>query len=217
MVNRKIKIMKRLIILFFAVAAITSGCAKKIKVTIDGTVPPTKAKLYLIINEDTANAKLLPIINGKFSTTVQVERDAFIRIDDWKDWPKRCEFVLVPDSKHITIDWDKGTITGSPMSQKLQLSCREIRKASPEGFHIDVFSDDPEAWRQAQQEGEAIRASMLQNQKNIAREVLFDNKNSVISVWIAYCFPQIFKGELEGAIEHMNPKWINHPLMQKKR
>lgn len=209
--------MKRFIILFFAVAAVTIGSAKKIKVTIDGTVSPSQTKLYLIINEDTANAKLLPITDGKFSTKVQVERDAFIRLHDWKQWPERSVFVLVPDSKHITIDWNRGTITGSPMSQKLQATCKQIRDASPEGFHIDVFSDDPEVRRQAYLEGEAIRARMLQNQKDIAREVLFDNKNSIISVWIAYCFPRLFEGELEGAIKHMNPKWINHPLMLKKK
>lgn len=209
--------MKRLIILFFAIAAISTGYAKKIKVTIDGTVSPSQTKLYLIINEDTANAKLLPITDGKFSTTVQVERDAFIRLHDWKQWPERSVFVLIPDSKHITIDWNRGTITGSPMSQKLQATCREIRDASPEGFHIDVFSDDPEVRRQAYRDAEAVRASMLQNQKNIAREVLFDNKNSIISVWIAYCFPQLFEGELEGAIKYMKPKWINHPIMLKKK
>ena len=209
--------MKRLIILFFAIAGLTAGCAKKVKVTIDGTVSPTQTKLYLIINEDTANAKLLPITDGKFSTTVQVDRDAFIRLNDWKEWPERGAFVLIPDSKHITIDWNSGTITGSPMSQELQVTCDKIRKSSPEGFHIDVFSEDPEVWRQARIQGEAIRASMLENQKAIAREVLFDNKNNIISVWIAYCFPQLFEGELEGAIQHMNPKWINHPLLQKKK
>ena len=203
--------------LLFAVVTVTTACSKKVKVTIDGTVSPTQTKVYLIINEDTANAKLLPITDCKFSTTVQVDRDAFIRLHDWKEWPERSAFVLIPDSKHITIDWNRGTITGSPMSQKLQETCDKIRKASPEGFHIDVFSDDPEAWRQAREEGEAIRAQMLAHQKSIARDVLFDNKNSIISVWIAYCFPQLFEGELEGAMNHMSPKWINHPLLQKKK
>ena len=210
--------MKRLIILFFAVAAITTGYAKKVKLTIDGTVSPSQTKLYLIINEDTANAQLLPIVDGKFSTKLKVESNAFIRLNDSKRWPEYGAFVLIPDSKHITIDLNTGAIKGSPMSQELQVTCKGIRDSSPEGFHIDVFTDDPEAWRQAREEGNAIRNKMLEQQRVIARGVLADDKTSIFSVWIAYCFPNLYFGEeLESFIKYKNPSWANHPLLLKKK
>ena len=106
--------MKRLLFFLAALAMVSAGCAKKVKVTIDGTVSPTQTILYLIINEDTAHAQRLPIKDARFSVTVKVDRDAFIRLHDWKEWPERSVFVLIPDSRHITIDWNKGTITGSP-------------------------------------------------------------------------------------------------------
>ncbi len=206
--------MNRFFLFLTAIVTTITGQAKKVKVTIDGTVSPTQTTLYLIINEDTAHAQLLPIRDAHFSTTVKVDRDAFIRLHDYKKWPERSVFVLIPDSRHITIDWNTGTISGSKLSRKLQATCHEIRTASPEGFHIDVFSDDPDAWRDAQQRANSIRNSMLEEQKSIARRVLLENKNNIIAVWLAYCYPQLFEGELDGIIQHMKPKWANHPLLK---
>ncbi|MBR3733647.1 MAG: hypothetical protein IKN22_03860 [Bacteroidaceae bacterium] len=211
--------MKRLLFIMLTALMINGQglLAKTVKVTIDGTVPPSQTKLYLIINEDTANAQLLTIKDCRFSTTVKVDRDAFIRLHDSKKWPEYSAFVLIPDSKHITVDWNSGAISGSPMSQMLKAACKEIRDSSPEGFHIDVFSEDPEAWRQAREQGNAVRNKLLEQQKFVVRRVLCDKENSILSVWLAYCFPQLFKGEFEGYIDYAQPKWINHPLMQKKR
>ena len=58
---------------------------------------------------------------------------------------------------------------------------------------------------------------MVRRTQNHVRRVLFDKENSILSVWLAYCYPQLFKGEFEGYIDYAQPKWINHPLMQKKR
>lgn len=209
--------MKRLLFFLAALAMVSTGCAKKVKVTIDGTVSPTQTTLYLIINEDTAHAQRLPIKDAKFSVTVTVDRDAFIRIHDWKEWPERSVFVLIPDSRHITIDWNKGTIEGSPQSLKLQAACRQIRDLSPEGFHIDVFTDDPEAWREARERANSIRSSMLAQQKEVTKRVMMENKDNISVVWIAYCFPQLLEGELNAMIDHMKPKWANHPLLNKRK
>ena len=207
--------MKRLLLFLTAIVTVVTGHAKKVKVTIDGTLSPTQTTLYLIVNEDTAHAQLLPIKDAKFSTTVKVDRNAFIRLHDWKEWPERSVFVLIPDSRHITIDWNTGEIKGSKKSRKLQALCKEIRQASPEGFHIDVFSDDRDAWREAQERANSIRQSMLEEQKAIARRVMLENTNDIYSVWIAYCFPQLFDRELNDIIAQMKPKWANHPLLQK--
>ena len=96
--------MKQLLFVLAAVMLATTAQAKKVKVTIDGTVSPSQTKLYLIINEDTANAQLLPIKDAKFSVTIKVDRNAFIRLHDYKEWPERSAFVLIPDSKHIAIN-----------------------------------------------------------------------------------------------------------------
>ncbi len=209
--------MKRLLLFLTAIVTVVTGHAKKVKVTIDGTVSPTQTTVYLIINEDTAHAQLLTINEGRFSTTVKVDRDTFIRLHDWKEWPERSNFVLIPDSRHITIDWNTGLIEGSEKSQKLQSLCKEIRNNSPEGFHIDVFSDDPDAWREAHQQANSIRTSMLEQQKQIAKGVMLENKDDIYAVWIAYCFPELFEGELNAIIDSMKPRWANHPLLQKRR
>ena len=207
--------MKRILFILTAMAFIATAQARKVNVTIDGTVSPSQTTLYLIINEDTANAQLLPIKDGKFSVSVKVDRNAFIRLHDWKEWPERSVFVLLPDSRHITINWNTGTIEGSKQSRELQTVCKQIRDASPEGFHVDVFSDDPEAWRRAQEQGNAIRDRMLEEQKMIARKLLLENKDNIIAAWIAYCYPNLFEGELNAIIDHMKPKWANHPILKK--
>lgn len=209
--------MKRILLFLTAIFTVVTGHAKKVKVTIDGTVSPTQTTVYLIINEDTAHAQRLTINDGRFSTTVKVDRDAFIRLHDWKEWPERSVFVLIPDSRHITIDWNTGQIEGSKKSKKLQAACKEIRDNSPEGFHIDVFSEDPNAWRAAQEQANSIRASMLEQQKQIAKRIMLENRNDIYAVWIAYCFPELFEGELNAIIDHMKPRWANHPLLQKRR
>ena len=207
--------MKRLLSMLMAATFFTVCQAKKVKVTIDGTVMRGQTTLYLIVNEDTAHAQLVPINDGMFSVNVEVDRNAFIRLHDWKEFPENSPFVLIPDSRHITIDWNTGDIKGSKKSQKLKNACDEIKKLSPEGFHIDVFSDDPAAWRAAQEQGNAIRESMLQEQREVAKRVILENKKDPMCAWIVYCFPQLMKGELEAMIEHMKPKWLNHPILDR--
>lgn len=208
--------MKKILFVLAAILLATTVQAKKVKVTIDGTVSPSQTKLYLIINEDTANAQLLPIKDAKFSVTVKVDRDAFIRLHDYKQWPERSVFVLIPDSKHITIDWNTGSITGSQQSSELQAICKQIRDAGPNGFHIDVFSDDPEAWREARVREAAMREDMMNQQKKIAKEVMLKNKDKIYGAWIMYTFPELLEGELNAIINYEKPKWAAHPILKAK-
>ena len=207
--------MKRIIFLFSALflVAITMS-AKKVKVTIDGTVSPSQTTLYLIINEDTAHAQLIPIVDSHFSVTIKVDRDAFIRLHDWKEWPERAPFVLIPDSRHITINWREGTIEGSPMSKKLTEACREIGKASPEGFHIDVFSDDPQAWAEAREAGARMREQMLMEQRGLILRTIKENNDNNIPAWIFYCYHNLLDGPFrEEAASNMGV-WRKHPIMK---
>jgi len=208
--------MKKILFVLAAILLATTAQAKKVKVTIDGRVSPSQTKLYLIINEDTANAQLLPIKDAKFSVTVKVDRDAFIRLHDYKQWPERSVFVLIPDSKHITIDWNTGSITGSQQSSELQAICKQIRDAGPNGFHIDVFSDDPEDWREARVREAAMREDMMNQQKKIAKEVMLKNKDKIYGAWIMYTFPELLEGELNAIINYEKPKWASHPILKAK-
>ena len=215
--------MKRILILFSALFLVAIAVsAKKVEVTIDGTVYSTQTKLYLIINEDTAHAQLLPIVDGHFSVTVKVDRDAFIRIHDWKQWPERAAFVLVPDSRHITIDWRNGTIEGSKKSQQLKDLCWEIKKASPEGFHVDVFSEDPEAWAQARETERRMREQMLMEQKDVILRTVNENRGNNFPAWIYFCYHDLFDGDnpynpyddrLNRLLEKKD-KWTKHPIMK---
>lgn len=207
--------MKRLLFLLtaFLLLALPS-CAKKVTVTIDGTLSPTQTTLYLIINEDTAHAQRVPIQDAHFSVTVKVDRDAFIRLHDYKDWPERSAFVLIPDSRHITIDWRDGTIEGSPMSKKLQEATREVARTSPEGFHVDVFSDDPEAWASARETERSIRAKMLQDQIETIQRVIQENKKNNIPAWIVYCYYTKIDEPFRQMFDGYREKWTKHPILK---
>ena len=52
---------------------------------------------------------------------------------------RRAAAVLIPDSKHITVDTDNRLIQNSDKSKELRRLCMEMESNSPENFHIDVF------------------------------------------------------------------------------
>ena len=191
------------------------ACAKKVTVTIDGTTSPSQTSLYLIINEDTAHAQRIPIQDSHFSVKVKVDRDAFIRLHDYKGWPERSVFVLIPDSRHITIDWRNGTIEGSPMSQKLQTAIKDVKRNSPEGFHIDVFSDDPALLAEARERARNTREIMLREQMNTLEQVIQENKDNNIPAWLIFCYyPQLRNSPFQYIAEGHREKWTQHPLLK---
>lgn len=204
--------------LFFALLVVGAFCtlnvsAKKVKLTIDGTVSPSQTTLYLIVNEDKENAMLVPIQDAKFSVTLKVESNAFIRLSDNKNWPERSVFVLIPDSKHITINWRTGSIEGSPMSNKLQMAMKEIREAFPEGFHIDVFSDNPDDWKIAREREASMRAQMQMRQHEAIMRIIVENSDNNIPAWIYYCY----KPSIAMKAENIGPKgskWLNHAIVR---
>lgn len=204
--------MKRQILTAALLLIAASAFAKKVKLTIDGTLSPTQKILYLIVNEDTANAQRLAIKDAHFSVKLKVDANDIIRLHDWKDWPERSAFVLLPDSRHITIDWRTGAIEGSPKSLRMQEAIREARRDDPSSFHIDVFSEDKEAWEQARQEAESIRAQMRAEQKRTIMRLIDENAGNNISAWLAYCYANIFEGGLRQLARGGNPKWLNHPI-----
>lgn len=206
--------MKNKILLFALLLAVAAGAsAKKVKVTIDGTAYPN-TRLYLIVNEDTANAQLLDTREGKFSVTLKVDKDAFIRIHDYKDWPERSAFVIIPDSKHITMNWRNGEISGSEMTQKLRLVMDAIKKESPEGFHIDVFSEDKEEWARAREMGERIRMKMEIEQRELIYKSIHENEDTNIPAWIYFCYKSMIGMSPETLTAGKSPKWLNHPIIK---
>lgn len=209
--------MKRIIYFFSALMLVTiTACAKKVELTIDGTTYASQVSLYLVINEDIENAQTLPIKDGHFSTTIEVERDAFVRIHDYKEWPERSVFVLIPDSRHITINWREGTIEGSSMSKKLQEAIREVTRESPEGFHIDVFSDDKEAWARAREAEKSMREKMQQEQIKTIERVIKQNKSNNIPAWIVYCYHSLLEGPYRSIIDkNKKQKWAKHTIIKK--
>lgn len=184
------------------------------KVTIEGTASKSE-RIYLIINEDTENAQLLPIQNGKFKVTVNVDRNAFIRLQNTKDNPRRAAAVLIPDSKNITVYVDNQLILDSDKSQELNHLLMQMESNSPESLHVDVFSQDPQAWKDAREHENALREGMRNSQRNAVKELLMKDKNNIILAWIAYCYPEVMEGELQAMVDAMKPKWINHPILQK--
>ena len=213
----KYLLMKRILFLlaaFFLLAL--PSCAKKVTVTIDGTLSPTQTSLYLIVNEDTAHAQRVQIQDARFSVTVTVDRNAFIRLHDYKDWPERSVFVLIPDSRHISIDWTDGTIEGSPKSKELQLICRQVAQEGPGNFHVDVFSDDKEAWAEARAQEKIMRDKMQMMQINTIERVIKENNNNNFPAWIVYCYQSLLEGPFRHIIDaNKNHKWAKHTIIKK--
>ena len=205
--------MKHLLFVLTALMFVVTAQAKKQKVTIDGTVTNGQTWLYLIVNEDTANAQRITVIDGQFSVKVKVECDAFIRLDVYKKLKDRSPLVLIPDSKHITVSWPDKQISGSQQSQELQTVSKEIRDLSPEGFHIDVFTDNPDARQKAREKEAAIRQQMFAKQMQFTKDFILQNKDKYYCAWIMYTFHNPFKAELEDMVSHMQPSWANHPIL----
>lgn len=208
---------KQILFILLLLLGAAGTSAKKIKVTIDGNVYPSQTKLYLIVNEDTANAQLIPIQDAKFSVTLKVEKDAFIRIHDYKEWPKRSAFVLIPDSKHITIDWRTGAITGSEKSTQLRLVMDEIERLAPETFHIDVFSEDKEEWARARETANNIRKKMEMKQLETIMMRIRENSDNNIPAWIYFCYKDMMVGSPEEITGGSNSKWLRHKVMDVMR
>ena len=72
--------MKHLLFVLTALMLVVTAQAKKQKVTIDGTVTNGQTWFYLIVNEDTANAQRISVIDGQFTVKVKVDCDALIRL-----------------------------------------------------------------------------------------------------------------------------------------
>lgn len=209
--------MKR--ILYFLSALLlgsATASAKKVKLTIDGTTTPSEYPLYLIINEDTLGARQISREEGKFSITLTVERDAFIRIQETKKYPERCYFVLIPDSKHITINMRAGRIEGSQMSLNLRSTMLELAKMSPESFHIDVFSDDREAWRQANEQARVIQNNMRMQQIKMLDEFVEQNNDNILPAWLIYANHSWLDERARIIIlRNQGKKWTKHVVLQK--
>ena len=174
-----IKLTSRILLALLLTA--TTAMAKKVKLTIDGILSPTQTTAYLIINEDTANAQRLAITDARFSVSITVDANDIIRIHDWKEWPERSVFVLLPDSRHITINWQTGTIEGSPLSLRMQEAIRTVHRDNPDNFHIDVFSDNKDDWAQARIREQQVREHMLDSQKETVRQVIDNNSKTNIA------------------------------------
>ena len=195
--------------------------AKKVTVTIDGFVPKHQEKVCIIVNEDRENIMEVPVTDGRFTVKLKVDANAFIRIYEGgylKDYPDRAYFILIPDSKHITVnttDPFNYTIEGSKMSKKLQECIADSRQNSAEGFHIDVFSDNPDDWAKAREREQAIREKMMQQQREDINRVVNDNRNSPIAVWLLYIYGNNWEhSDFIKSLIRRNPKWEKHPLLQ---
>lgn len=190
-------------------------CAKKVKLTIDGTTYPSMAKLWLIVNEDTANALRVPIEDAHFSVSLKVDQQAFIRLHDSKGWPERAFFVLIPDSKHITVNLRDGSVQGSSASLQLREAIDKVRKAGPEGFHIDVFGGDKEAWARAREQERAIRAEMEMRQRDLLMQTIDENADNLIPAWLYYCYEEDFNLTPQAVPHGTQTKWAKHAILKK--
>ena len=74
---------------------------------------------------------------------------------------------------------------------------------SPENFHIDVFSQDPQAWKEAREHENALHESMRNSQRETFKRLLLKDKHNIMLAWLAYCYPEIMEGELQAMVDAM--------------
>ena len=205
---------QRLILLATLMVVFLSASAKKLKVTIDGTARPSLESIYLIVNEDTATAQLVPVIEGKFKVTVKVNEDDYIRLVEKKTYrPEIRSVVIIADDRHITVDMERRKVENSLLTKNLQDALSEIESAGPGTFHIDVFSDKPEDWEKARAEEREIRAQMKEQQRMVVKMVMERERYNVIPAWILIIYPEqasAFLGDYEFS------EWLEHPVLKKK-
>lgn len=205
---------QRMILLATLLVVFLSASAKKLKVTIDGTASPSQQTLYLIVNEDTAKAQLISVNEGKFTVTVKVNEDDFIRLSENKAYrPDVRSVVIIADERHITVDMERNTVENSYLTECLQNAIREIESAGPGTFHIDVFSDNEEDWKKARAEEKEIRARMAEHQRDVVKQKMEKERYTVIPAWILIIFPEqasAFLGDYEFS------EWMEHPVLKKK-
>lgn len=206
---------QRMILLATLLVVFLSASAKKLKVTIDGTASPSQQTLYLIVNEDTAKAQLISVNEGKFTVTVKVNEDDFIRLSENKERPTPSSVVIMADERNISVNMETGTVKGSYMTDKLRAAIKRIENAGPGHFHIDVFTDDPKAWEEAKTQERMMREEMKEQQRLCARQVLEDERYNDIPAWIVIVFPEQVSPWLNKYIEEES-MWLEHPVRKKK-
>jgi hypothetical protein len=206
---------QRMILLATLLVVFLSASAKKLKVTIDGTASPSQQTLYLIVNEDTAKAQLISVNEGKFTVTVKVNEDDFIRLSENKERPTPSSVVIMADERNISVDMESRTVKGSYMTDKLRAAIKRIENAGPGHFHIDVFTDDPKAWEEAKTQERMMREEMKEQQRLCARQVLEDERYNDIPAWIVIVFPEQVSPWLDKYIEEES-MWLEHPVRKKK-
>lgn len=206
---------QRMILLATLLVVFLSASAKKLKVTIDGTASPSQQTLYLIVNEDTAKAQLISVNEGKFTVTVKVNEDDFIRLSENKERPTPSSVVIMADERNISVNMETGTVKGSYMTDKLRAAIKRIENAGPGHFHIDVFTEDPKAWEEAKTQERMMREEMKEQQRLCARQVLEDERYNDIPAWIVIVFPEQVSPWLDKYIEEES-MWLEHPVRKKK-
>ena len=206
---------QRMILLATLLVVFLSASAKKLKVTIDGTASPSQQTLYLIVNEDTAKAQLISVNEGKFTVTVKVNEDDFIRLSENKERPTPSSVVIMADERNISVNMESRTVKGSYMTDKLRAAIKRIENAGPGHFHIDVFTDDPKAWEEAKTQERMMREEMKEQQRLCARQVLEDERYNDIPAWIVIVFPEQVSPWLNKYIEEES-MWLEHPVRKKK-
>jgi hypothetical protein len=207
---------QRMILLSALLVVFLSASAKKLKVTIDGTARPSQESIYLIVNEDTATALLVPVNEGKFKVTVKVNEDDYIRLVENKAYrPDVRSVVIIADERHITVNMESNTVEHSYMTKCLKDRIGEIESAGPGTFHIDVFSDNKEDWEKARAEEKEIRARMKEQQRMVVKQVLEDERYNVIPAWILILYPEQASPWLDKYFEEFST-WLDHPVLKKK-
>lgn len=195
-----------------ACVAVCAG-AQEVELKVTGTAPDS-IKMVKLQGDDARHAvDSAMVVNGRFSLTSKVEKDAF-----WYVRGGSQHVALVSDGTPVTVDLAAETVTGSPLTVKynehLQKEDEVTKDFLPTARQFMKLRKDTTADHKA--EIEALMAKINKIEENLSdlrMQALNANKDNIMA---AKFISDLYMGmSFEELGSYMVPSapYYNHPLM----
>lgn len=106
--------MKRTATIALLAMLLLPALAQQVKYQVSGTMPPALGTVYLFDQVKEVVIDSMRTADGTFSFTRMAPANTFYGVGN-----QTIQFVTINDGKPITIDFQRGTLKGSPLNEKL--------------------------------------------------------------------------------------------------
>lgn len=190
----------RFIALSFILSLLLCVAHAQVKLQIEGTAPANMGKIYLIDMARGIAIDSMATRDNQFRFSGMAQPDQYFRVGS-----KDVTFVLISDGTPVSINFNKGTLKGSPLNEKLhrydlQASGLEIAmQYAYMGQQTERLDSLREEWRKV------MKTAVVENPDNVI-PALYMNE-------LAYFTPY---EEMKQLLAPDKP-YYNHPLVQQAR